>query len=143
MEQEKAEDLRELLVHSDETAGGLMTTAYLSLPPGVTVETAIVRLKAEAPNLDIMDYIFIVDEEEILQGVISIRDLLTAHSTQTLAEIQPGRVVSVNPDEDQNEVVEAFAKYGFRALPVVDEGGHLKGVIGFRSVLDILAPEAG
>jgi Mg/Co/Ni transporter MgtE len=143
MEQEKAEDLRELLVHSDETAGGLMTTAYLSLPPRVTVETAIVRLKAEAPNLDIMDYIFIVDEEEILQGVVSIRDLLTAHSTQTLAEIQPGRVVSVNPDEDQNEVVKAFAKYGFRALPVVDEGGHLKGVIGFRSVLDVLAPEAG
>jgi CBS domain-containing protein len=143
MEQEKAEDLRELLVHSDETAGGLMTTAYLSLPSGVTVETAIARLKAEAPNLDIMDYIFIVDEEEILQGVVSIRDLLTAHSTQTLAEIQPGRVVSVNPDEDQNEVVEAFAKYGFRALPVVDEGGHLKGVIGFRSVLDVLAPEAG
>ncbi len=143
MEQEKAEDLRELLVHSDETAGGLMTTAYLSLTPGVTVETAIARLKAEAPNLDIMDYIFIVDEEEVLQGVVSIRDLLTAQPIQTLAEIQPGRVVSVNPDEDQHEVVEAFAKYGFRALPVVDEGGHLKGVIGFRSVLDVLAPEAG
>jgi CBS domain-containing protein len=143
MEQEKAEDLRELLVHSDETAGGLMTTAYLSLTPRVTVETAIARLKAEAPNLDIMDYIFIVDEEEVLQGVVSIRDLLTAHSTQTLSEIQPGRVVSVKPNEDQHEVVEAFAKYGFRALPVVDEGGHLKGVIGFRSVLDVLAPEAG
>jgi CBS domain-containing protein/sporulation protein YlmC with PRC-barrel domain len=143
MEQEKAEDLRELLVHPDETAGGLMTTAYLTLPPGVTIETAIVRLKAEAPNLDIMDYIFIVDEEEILLGVVSIRDLLTAQSHQTLSEIQTGRVVSVRPDEDQNEVVEAFAKYGFRALPVVDEGGHLMGVISFRSVLDVLAPEAG
>ncbi len=143
MEQEKAEDLRELLVHPDETAGGLMTTAYLSLTPGVTIETAISRLKAEAPNLDIMDYIFVVDEEEILQGVVSVRDLLTAHSTQTLAEIQPTRVVSVKLGEDQNEVVEAFAKYGFRALPVVDGGGHLKGVIGFRSVLDVLAPEAG
>jgi Mg/Co/Ni transporter MgtE len=137
MEQEKAEDLRELLVHSDETAGGLMTTAYLALPPGVTVETAIIRLKAGAPNLDIMDYIFIVDEEEILQGVVSIRDLLTAHSHQTLSEIQPARVVSMKLDEDQNEVVEAFAKYGFRALPVVDEEGHLKGVISFRSVLGI------
>jgi magnesium transporter len=143
MEQEKAEDLRELLVHPDETAGGLMTTAYLSLTPGVTVETAIARLKAEAPNLDIMDYIFIVNEEEILHGVVSIRDLLTAHSHQTLAEIQPTRVVSVKLDEDQKEVVEAFAKYGFRALPVVDEEGHLKGVVGFRSVLDVLAPEAG
>ena len=143
MEQEKAEDLRELLVHSEETAGGLMTTDYLTLPPGVTVEAALARLKAEAQSLEIMDYIFVVDEEEILQGVVSIRDLLTAHTHQTLAEIQPTRVVSVKPDEDQKEVVEAFAKYGFRALPVVDEEGHLKGVIGFRSVLDVLAPEAG
>jgi CBS domain-containing protein len=137
MEQEKAEDLRELLVHPDETAGGLMTTAYLSLTPEDTIETAIGRLKAEAQNLDIMDYIFIVDEEEVLQGVVSIRDLLTAHPHQTLAQIQPARVVSVKLDEDQNEVVEAFAKYGFRAVPVVDEEGHLKGVISFRSVLGI------
>jgi len=137
MEQEKAEDLRELLVHPDETAGGLMTTAYLSLTPGDTIETAVGRLKAEAQNLDIMDYIFIVDEEEVLKGVVSIRDLLTAHPHQTLAQIQPTRVVSVKLDEDQNEVVEAFAKYGFRALPVVDEEGHLKGVISFRSVLGI------
>jgi CBS domain-containing protein len=143
MEQERAEDLRELLVHPDETAGGLMTTAYLSLTPGMTVETAILRLKADASNLDIMDYVFIVDEEETLQGVVSIRDLLTAHSQQTLAELLPARVVSVKLNEDQHEVVEAFAKYGFRALPVVDEEGHLKGVIGFRSVLDVLAPEAG
>jgi CBS domain-containing protein/sporulation protein YlmC with PRC-barrel domain len=143
MEQEKAEDLRELLVHPDETAGGLMTTAYLSLTPGITVETAIARLRGEAQNLDIMDYIYVVDEGEVLQGVVSIRDLLTAQSHQPLSEIQVPRVVSVKLDEDQNEVVEAFAKYGFRALPVVDEGNHLKGVIGFRGVLDVLAPDAG
>jgi CBS domain-containing protein/sporulation protein YlmC with PRC-barrel domain len=143
MEQEKAEDLRELLVHPDETAGGLMTTAYLSLTPGMTIETAMARLKAEAPNLDIVDYIYVVDEEEVLQGVVSIRDLLTAQSHQPLSQIQTSRVVSVKFDEHQNEVVEAFAKYGFRAIPVVDEGNHLKGVIGFRSVLEVLAPDAG
>ena len=143
MEQEKAEDLRELLVHPDETAGALMTTAYLSLTLGVTVETAIARLKAEAPNLDIIDYVYVMDEEEVLMGVVSIRDLLTAQSHQFLSEIFAPRVVSVKLDEGQNNVVEAFAKYGFRALPVVDEGNHLKGVIGFRSVLDVLAPDAG
>jgi len=143
MEQEKAEDLRGLLVHSDKTAGGLMTTAYLSLPPGVPVEQAISRLRTEAPNLDIIDYIYVVDEEETLLGVVSIRDLLTAHSHLRLSEILPARAVKVRLDEDQKEVVEAFAKYGFRALPVVDEGDHLKGVIGFRSVLEVLAPEAG
>lgn len=143
MEQERAEDLRELLVHPEETAGGLMTTDYLHLTPEITVESAIARLKAEAPNLDIIDYIYIVDEEETLQGVVSIRDLLTAQSHQLLSEIQFPRVVSVKLDEDQNEVVETFAKYGFRALPVVDEENHLKGVISFRNVLDVLAPDAG
>jgi len=142
MEQEKAEDLRELLVHPEETAGGLMTTAYLSLTPEVTVDTAIARLKAEAPNLDIMDYIYIVDEEESLQGVVSIRNLLTSQSHQPLSDIQVPRVVSVKLDEDQNEVVEIFAKYGFRALPVVDDENHLKGVISFRNVLEVLTPEA-
>jgi len=143
MEQEKAEDLRELLVHPDETAGGLMTTAYLCVNPGVTVEAVIARLRVEAPNLDIVDYIYVVDEEEVLQGVVSIRDLLTAQSHQAISEIIAPRVVTVKLDDDQNEVVEAFAKYGFRAIPVVDEGNHLRGVIGFRSVLDVLAPDAG
>jgi len=143
MEKEKAEDLRELLVHPEETAGGLMTTAYLSLAPDVSVETAITRLRTTAPDLDIIDYIYVIDEEEVLLGVVSIRSLLTAQSHQALSEIQAPRVVSVKPDEDQNEVVEAFAKYGFRALPVVDEGDHLRGVISFRSVLEVLAPDAG
>ncbi|MGD0918748.1 MAG: CBS domain-containing protein [Thermodesulfobacteriota bacterium] len=143
MEQEKAEDLRELLVHPEKTAGGLMTTAYLSLTPGVTVEGAVAELKTKASNLDIIDYIYVVDEEEVLQGVVSIRDLLTAQSHQSLSGIQAPRVVSVKPDADENEVVEAFAKYGFRALPVVDEGNRLRGVIGFRSVLEVLAPDAG
>ncbi len=143
MEQEKAEDLRELLVHSEETAGGLMTSAYLSLSPGVTVEAAITRLKARAPDLDIIDYVYVVDEDEVLHGVVSIRDLLTTSPHQPLSEIEASRVVSVKPDADEKEVVEAFAKYGFRALPVVDEENRLRGVIGFRSVLEVLAPDAG
>jgi magnesium transporter len=143
MEKERAEDLRELLVHPEETAGGLMTTAYLSLTPNVNVETAITRLRTTAPELDIIDYIYVVDDEETLLGVVSIRNLLTAQPHQPLSEIQAPRVVSVEPEEDQKEVVEAFAKYGFRALPVVDDHGHLRGVISFRSVLEVLAPDAG
>jgi magnesium transporter len=143
MEKEKAEELRELLVHSEKTAGGLMTTEFLSVPPGVTVEGALARLKAESPHLDILDYVYVVDEEGVLQGVVSIRDLFTAQPHQLLSEIQSQRLVSVKVDEDQKEVVETFAKYGFRALPVVDEAHCLKGVIGFRSVLDVVAPDAG
>ena len=143
MEQEKAEDLRELLEHPDETAGGLMTTAYLQLTGDAAVETAMARLRAESEDLDIIDYVFVVDREEVLEGVVSIRDLLTAQPQQSLSELLAPRVVSVKLDDNQKEVVEAFAKYGFRAVPVVDEENHLRGVINFRSVLEVLAPDAG
>ena len=143
MEQEKAEDLRELLEHPDETAGGLMTTAYLQLTGDATVETAMARLRAESEDLDIIDYVFVVDREEVLEGVVSIRDLLTAQPQQSLSELLAPRVVSVKLDDNQKEVVEAFAKYGFRAVPVVDKENHLRGVINFRSVLEVLAPDAG
>jgi len=143
MEHEKAEDLRELLVHQDETAGGLMTTAYLSLTPEVTVEAAIARLMAESPNLDIIDYIYVLNEENVLQGVVSIRDIFAAQSHQPLYEIEVPRLVSVKVDTDQDEVVKLFMKYGFRALPVVDKDNCLKGVIGFRSVLDVLSHDRG
>jgi magnesium transporter len=143
MEQEKAEDLRELLEHPDETAGGLMTTAYLQLTGDAAVETAMARLRAESEDLDIIDYVFVVDREEVLEGVVSIRDLLTAQPQQSLSGLLAPRVVSVKLDDNQKEVVEAFAKYGFRAVPVVDEKNHLRGVINFRSVLEVLAPDAG
>ena len=143
MEQEKAEDLRELLEHPDETAGGLMTTAYLQLTGDVAVETVMARLRAESEELDIIDYVFVVDREETLQGVVSIRDLLTAQPQQPLSALLAPRVVSVKLDEHQKEVVEAFAKYGFRAVPVVDDENHLRGVISFRSILEVLAPDAG
>jgi len=143
MEQERAEDLRELLVHPEETAGGLMTTAYLSLTPEVTVEAAIARLRAEATNLDIIDYIYVLNEKNVLQGVVSIRDLFATQSHQPLSEIETPRLVSVKVDTEQDKVVKLFTKYGFRALPVVDEDNYLKGVIGFRSVLDVLASDEG
>jgi Mg/Co/Ni transporter MgtE len=143
MEQEKAEDLRELLEHHEETAGGLMTTAYLQASGEMTVEAAMARLRAESEDLDIIDYVFVVDNEEMLQGVVSIRSLLTAQPQQRLSDLIAPRVVSVKIEENQKEVVEAFAKYGFRALPVVDEENHLRGVISFRSVLEVLAPDAG
>jgi len=143
MGQEKAEDLRELLVHPEETAGGLMTTAYLQLTGDVAVETAMARLRAESPELDMIDYVYVVDNEDVLQGVVSIRNLLTAQPHQLLFELLAPRVVSAKLDDNQKEVVEAFAKYGFRALPVVDEENRLRGVISFRSILEVLAPDAG
>jgi magnesium transporter len=143
MEAGWADDLRELLVHPEETAGGMMTTAYLGLAPDVTAAGAWQRLRDEADHLEVIDYVYVVNGEEVLQGVVSIRDLLTSLPQKRLAEIQSSRLVTVAPDSDKDEAVELLAKYGFKALPVVDEQNHLEGVISFRSALEVLAPDAG
>jgi magnesium transporter len=143
MEAGWADDLRELLVHPEETAGGMMTTAYLGLTPDVTAAAAWQRLKDEAEHLEVIDYVYVVNGEEVLQGVVSIRDLLTSLPQERLAEIQSSRLVTVAPDSDKDEAVELLAKYGFKALPVVDEQNHLEGVISFRSALEVLAPDVG
>jgi CBS domain-containing protein/sporulation protein YlmC with PRC-barrel domain len=143
MNEEKAEDLRELLVHPAETAGGIMTTSFLSLPPEITAETALNRLKAEAPDLDILYYVYLLDRDGVLCGVVSLRDLLTAAPQRPLSEIGTTRLITVTLQAKPDDVVDLFVKYGFRALPVVDESDHLKGAIRLRAALEILAQGQG
>lgn len=101
MNAETAEDLRELLVHEEESAGGIMTTSLLSLSPELTVETAMTRLHQEAADLDVLYYVYLLDPVGQLSGVVSVRDLLTASPQQRLSEIQTSRLITVHPQEVQ------------------------------------------
>ena len=143
MEKEMAEDVKELLVHPEEKAGGLMTTAFPSLPPHATTREALDLLRREAENLDLIYYIYVTDEEEHLLGVISLRDLLVAAPQTRLADMMDPRVVSVKLEEKKEEIADLFAKYGFMAIPVVDEAERIKGAITFKSLLEVVAPELG
>jgi magnesium transporter len=138
MEEGRAEGLRQLLEHPEETAGGMMTAALLNLSPGDTVETALKRWREAEPELDVIYYIYITDPDEVLTGVVSMRELLRAEPRQPLFAIQSSRLITVPLDASEDEVVETMTKYGLRALPVVDTAGRLKGAIRLRAVLDIL-----
>jgi Mg/Co/Ni transporter MgtE len=116
-----------------------MTTALLSLAPQVTVEFALSRLKSEAPALDVLYYVYLLDPDGGLCGVVSMRELLTALPDLPLSAIQTTRLVTLHLQAGQGDVVELFIKYGFRALPVVDDRNHLKGAIRLRTALEILA----
>jgi magnesium transporter len=143
MEKEIAEDVKELLEHPEEKAGGLMTSAFATLPPRATAREALELLRLEADNLDVIDYFYVADAEEHLLGVISLRDLLIA-SPQTRAEdMMDPRVVNVGLEDEKEEIASRFAKYGLKAIPVVDEENHIKGVIPFKSLLEVVAPELG
>jgi magnesium transporter len=143
MEQEVAEDVKELLAHPEEKAGGLMTTAFLHLPPDVTAAEAMETIRREAEDMDLIYYLYVLDAQEHILGVLSLRDLLMAKPESLLAEIMDKRVISVNIEEKKDQIADDFAKYGIMAMPVVDEAEHLKGVILFKNLLEVVAPKLG
>jgi len=143
MEQEIAEDVKGLLVHPEEEAGGLMTTSFPVFPPGTTVKEALNFLRREAENLDVIYYLYVADEGGHLLGVTSLRDLLMANPEAVLGDLMEPRIVSVGVEEEKEEIAALFAKYAFKAIPVVDEQRRLKGVITFRNLLEVVAPQLG
>ena len=143
MEQEMADDVKELLVHPEEEAGGLMTPSFPAFPPQTTVKEALNYLRQEAKNLDLIYYVYIADDFGHLLGVASLRDLLVANPEGLLADLMEPRVVSVGVDEEKEEIADLFAKYAFKAIPVVDAEGHIRGVITFRNLLEVVAPQLG
>lgn len=143
MEQEIAEDVKELLAHPEEEAGGLMTTAFLSVPPKATAAQVLEILHREAMELDFVYYVYVMDPQERLLGMLSLRELLAAAPEAMVADLMDTRFVTVRLNEEPDEIAEQFAKYGVMAVPVVDREQRMKGVIPFRNLLELVAPKLG
>lgn len=142
IEKDDAEDIQELLGHEEDTAGGLMTNEYISYAPEMTVQEAYDRLKADAREVETVYYIYVLDKDEKLMGVTSLRSLLLAESDCLLADIMETNIKSVLPGEDDMDAAEIISKYNLLALPVVDENGYMHGIITVDDVVDMLLPPA-
>jgi magnesium transporter len=140
MEKEEAEDVQELLEHEEDTAGGLMTTEYLAFPPDTTVEEAVKELRLEAPNVETVYYLYVVDSEEHVLGVISLKNLILASSETSLNEIMTTPVKTLPLDAGEKEVAEFISKYNLLAAPVVDESNIMRGIVTVDDVVDLLLP---
>ncbi|HSB36192.1 MAG TPA: CBS domain-containing protein [Thermoanaerobaculia bacterium] len=138
MEKEAAEEVQELLVHDDNTAGGLMGTSWVAFPPGLIVRDALAKLRALAREEEVITYFYVVDERERPTGVLSVRELLAAEDDQTLESVMTSPVRSVTPDVPADEVAETMSKYDLLALPVTDPEGVLVGLITIDDVFDRL-----
>jgi CBS domain-containing protein/sporulation protein YlmC with PRC-barrel domain len=140
IEKEEAEDIQELLGHEADTAGGLMTNEFISCRPEMTVAEATERFRAEAPETENVYYVYVVDGECRLCGVLSLRDLLFAEAQARLSEIMETNVKSVRPDADEMMVAATITKYNLLALPVVDLENCLLGIVTVDDILDRLLP---
>ena len=140
IDREEAEDIQELLSHEEDTAGGLMTNIFIAYPPAITVAETIERFKKDAEALESVYYIYIIDENERLIGVTSLRDILLADPQSLLSDVMETKLKSVTPETDDMIVAEIISKYNLVALPVVDTENILLGIVSVDDVLDIILP---
>lgn len=142
IEKEEAEDIQELLVHEEDTAGSVMTNEFIAYPPDLKIKDAIERFKQDAKEIETVYYIYVVDAEERLLGVTSLKEVLLADPLLHLSEIMETKIIKVSPDEDVEAVSDLMAKYNLVAIPVVDESGKMLGIITVDDIMDVMEDEA-
>ncbi len=129
MQPKEADEVRGLLNYGEETAGGLMTTDFITISPDETAQQVIDRLRALAPPSDRAYYLYVTDLQGRLEGTATLRGLIVAAPETPVRQFMRQEPISVNADLDAEQVGAAIARYNLLALPVVDDAGILLGIV--------------
>jgi len=144
--QEKALQVSSLLMHSQRTAGSIMNTEYVSVKQSVTAAMVLDRIKNELKKKETVYYIYVVDDMDILVGVVTLDQVLKAQPEKIVSEFMRRRVNKVKVTTDVHDVAEVFYKYDFTVVPVVDKQNKLQGIItikdAFKSVFKQIKQES-
>ncbi len=139
----EAKQINDLLQYPEDTAGGIMQTEVIAVSEDLTIAEAIEMLRREEETLpNGIFYIYVVDGEYRLRGVLRVRDLLFSSPNRKIRDIMVPEVRSVSVHADQEEIARLFRAYGFSAMPVVDDFQRLRGVVTADDVFDIVEEEA-
>ena len=141
MDSEETKVIDKLLKYTPESAGGLMVTLPFKMHEDDSVKHAIETVQAQE-DMELVFYIYIVDQNNKLTGVMSLRELLTAKPGDKLNDIMQTELISVTPDTDQEKVARIVSRYDFMAIPVIDESHHLLGIITVDDIIDVIREEA-
>jgi len=142
MDSESAEEIKQLLHYEEKTAGSIMTTEFVSIDKSQTVQETMRQLKREGPDAETIYYLYVVDEDKQLVGVLSLRDLIVSDEDTLISDIMSEKVVAVSVAKDQEEIASMMRDYDFLAVPVVDFQNHLLGIITVDDILDVMDEEA-
>ncbi len=138
---EMRRDINSILKYPEDSAGSIMTTEYVSLRPSMTIEEAILRIRRTGVDKETI-YTGYVTKDRYLLGILSVKDLLLAPDDDVrVKDIMDTNVISVNTHTDQEEVAQMFAKYNLLALPVVDSGNRMVGIVTVDDVIDVIQEE--
>ncbi len=142
LDPEESDEVRQLLSHAEESAGGLMTSHVVTLRDRSTAQQAIDLLRQLRPEEENIYYLFVVDAAERLVGVVSLRSLVMAPAAATLASIMDTNVLTATVETDQEECARLLARYDLLALPVVDAERRIVGVVTADDIIDVIEEEA-
>ena len=140
---EMRRSINQILRYPENSAGALMTMEYVSLRPEMTVEEAVLRIRRQGVDKETIYTCYVLEKDRTLLGIVTVKDLLLAESDDTeIREIMTEAVISVNTQDDQEEVAKMFSKYNFLALPVVDTENRMVGIVTFDDAMDVMEEEA-
>lgn len=142
LEPDEQKRARELLAYKANTAGGLMTTDYITVPENVNIASVMKELRTKAKDIDFIQNIYVVDKVNRLQGVIPLKDLLATSPKRKVERVMESYFPSVGLEMDQEDVARVFEKYDVPSLPVLDKLGRIKGIITVDDVIDVIKEEA-
>ncbi len=142
MDAEDAEKVQELLEHEEDTAGGLMNNEFAAVPPAMTAEEAISYVRLVGAEIDNVYYIYVIRGDETPLGVVTLKKLLISPPKTPVAEIMTVGLKSVAIDDSPQDVMEVIAKYNLLAVPVLDDQGHMAGIVSADDVLELFLPES-
>jgi len=141
MDQEDAEDIQELLEHEEDSAGGLMTPDYFRLTEWITTGRALELLRECAHDVETIYYGYIVDNDDNLGGVVSLKTLLLSPPETPLGDVMEDNVKFVHVDAEPEDMLEMLAKYDLIAIPVLDEDDRMAGIVTVDDVLAHYLPQ--
>ena len=142
MEHDEAEEVRDLLAFPEDSAGGLMTTEFVAVPATLTTAETIDRLRELEPDAETIYYVYVLDGDGRLVGVLSLRDLIVARPETRIADVMIDEPVAVRALEPAESVAETIAHYNLLAVPVVDDERRLVGIVTVDDAIDTVAPSA-
>lgn len=142
MKKEESKIVQDIMNYPPETAGRLMTNRFVWIRDYYSVREAVDKLKTFAELAETINYLYVIDQNRKLVGVVSYRDLLIAEMTEKIRDIMYERVISVLEDTDQEEVARLIERYDFLAIPVINSEHILMGIITVDDIIDVVIQEA-
>ena len=139
--QDRVAEIQDLTKLSAFSLGSIMNTNFIATKEGQTVREVLKLVKTETKQAELLYYVYVIDDEERLKGLVTLRQLLSSKGTAPIATIMRGNIISVQLDSSIKRIAQLFFKYKFEAIPVVDENDKLQGIITMRDILDVVFPE--